>query len=134
MMRAQRVVVMAVLVVGLAACSEDPEENTTQACDAEVQLESALENFDSVVGPDATIDEIRQARAQVADAVDQLTEAADDVAADRADAVDQAWSDLDAAVDDVDGDDTVPEAVDSLRDEASQVATAREDLVTDLDC
>jgi hypothetical protein len=133
-MRAQRVVVVAVLVVGLAACSEDPEENTTQACDAEVQLESALENFDSVVGPDATIDEIRQARAQVADAVDQLTEAADDVAADRADAVDQAWSDLDAAVDDVDGDDTVPEAVDSLRDEASQVATAREDLVTDLDC
>jgi hypothetical protein len=58
--------------------------------------------------------------------VNRLTEGADDVAEDRADAVDQAWSDLDAAVDDLDGDDTVPEAVDSLRDEASQVATARE--------
>ena len=124
------------LALALAGCGDedDPTEDATQACDAEQELESAVDEFEQLIGPDATVGEIQQARDRIADAVDRVEETSADVAEDRADAVASAWDDLDSAVDDVESDDTVSDAVDSLRDEAAQVADARQALAEDLAC
>jgi len=48
--------------------------------------------------------------------------------------VEDAWDRLDDAVEQVDGDATLSQAADSLRDDVAAVQDARESLVTELGC
>ncbi len=53
---------------------------------------------------------------------------------DRSEELDEAWAGLQKAVDDVAGDATVAGALSTLQDEAAGVKTARDDVVSELDC
>lgn len=134
-MRRTTGVLVGLMILATAACSsETPEENTEQACGAAEQLTVALDNFDTTLSPDATVDEVMDARDEVRAAWQDLDAAADDVAQDRGQALDEAWDGLQESVDDVSGDATVADAVDSLRDDAVEVQEARDALADDLGC
>lgn len=134
-MRRATSVLAGLMILGTAACSsETPEENTQEACSAAEQLTVALDNFDMTLKPDATVDEVTDAREGVRQAWQELDEAADDVAADRGQALDEAWDDLEQSVDDVSGDATISDAAESLRDDAVEVQEARDALADDLGC
>lgn len=128
-------VLAGLLLLATAACSsETPEENTEQACAAAEQLTAALDNFDTTLTPDATVDEVMAAREEVRTAWRDLDAAADDVAQDRGQALDDAWNGLEQSVENLSGEETIADAADSLRDDAAEVQEARDALADDLGC
>ena len=134
-MRRTTGVLVGLMVLATAACSsETPEQNTEEACGAAEQLTVALDNFDTTLTPDATVDEVMAARDEVRAAWQELDAAADDVAQDRGQALDDAWDGLQDSIDDVSGDATVSDAAESLRDDAVEVQEARDALAEDLGC
>lgn len=134
-MKRTTAVLCGLILLTTAACSsETPEENSAQACTAAEQLGTALDNFDTTLTPDATVDEVAAARDEVRQAWEDLDDATADVAEDRVDALDSAWDNLEQGVEDVQGDETVSAAADSLKADATQVQDAREALVDDLGC
>ena len=134
-MRRTTGILLGLMILGTAACSSTtPEENTEAACSAAEELTVALDNFDMTLTPDATVDEVTEARDNVRQAWQDLDAAADDVAQDRGQALDDAWSDLQDSVDDVSGDATIADAAESLRDDAVKVQEARDALADNLGC
>jgi hypothetical protein len=134
-MRRTAGVLAGLVILATAACSsETPEQNTEQACGAAEQLTVALDNFDTTLTPDATVDEVMAARDEVRAAWRDLDAAADDVAQDRGQALDDAWDGLQDSIDDVSGDATISDAAESLRDDAVEVQEARDALAEDLGC
>lgn len=128
-------VTMSLMLLGTTACSGDtPEENTEQACAAAEQLNVALDDFDTTVTPEATVDEVGAARDEVRQAWQELKDATADVAEDRGQELDDAWDGLQQAVDDVQGDETVSDAAESLKDEAANVQDARQAMADELGC
>ena len=123
------------LAVGmLTGCSASPEENVAKACGASDAFAAALQNFRETLTPDATIEEIRSAREEVSNTYNDLKGATANVAKDRTDALASATDKLKAAVDAVPDDATVPQAVDSLKNEAAKVDTARQGVTSELNC
>jgi hypothetical protein len=123
------------LAVGmLSGCSASPEENVTKACGASDAFAAALKNFRETLKPDATIVEIRAAREEVSNTYNDLKGAAANVAKDRTDELASATDDFKAAVDAVPDDATVPQAIDSLKNEAAKVDTARKGVASELKC
>ncbi|MFT4469479.1 hypothetical protein ACMX2H_06155 [Arthrobacter sulfonylureivorans] len=123
------------LAVGmLAGCSASPEENVAKACGASDAFAAALQNFRETLTPDATLDEIRSAREEVSNTYNDLKGATANVAKDRTDALASATDELKAAVDDIPDDATVRQAVDSLKNEAANVETARSGVASELNC
>ena len=137
MRRSRGVPVTAVLVVLLAAagCTDDSTEaSSTRACDAADDLEKALSDFEDALSPEATVDELRDARQRVDDAQDALDDAAEDVVEARARDVEEAWDRLDDDVSGLNGDETIGEAADALRTDAAAVRDALRELAADVDC
>lgn len=116
------------------ACSDTPEENNAEACTALTEYEAALSALGDSLTADATVEQVRDARDDVASAASELDSALGDVAQDRVDALNQAWSDLDAAITDADSDATLQEAADTIRAQADEVESARADLGSALEC
>ncbi|ASN20179.1 hypothetical protein CGK93_11250 [Arthrobacter sp. YN] len=81
-----------------------------------------------------TIDQLRTARDEVIRTYAVLEKKAESIAADRVAALKAAQRKLEAAVNDVRDQATVPEAVASLKDEAAAVETALSDLNKDVKC
>jgi hypothetical protein len=134
-MRRTSGVLVGLMILATAACSsETPEQNTEQACDAAEQLTVALDNFDTTLTPDATVDEVMAARDEVRAAWRELDAAADEVAQDRGQALDEAWDGLQESIEDVSGETTITDAAESLRDDAVEVQQARDALAEDLGC
>lgn len=134
-MRRTTGVLVGLMILATAACSsETPEQNTEQACGAAEQLTIALDNFDTTLTPDATVDEVMAARDEVRAAWQELDAAADDVAQDRGQALDEAWSGFQQSVEDLSGSATITDAAESLRDDAVVVQEARDALAEDLGC
>ena len=134
-MRRTAGVLVGLILLGTAACSsETPEENTAQACSAAEELSTALDNFDTTLTPDATVAEVQSARDEVRQAWQAFDSAASDVAQDRGQALDDAWESFNGAVDDVEGGESVSDAVDSLKDDAAAVKAARDSISDELGC
>ena len=128
----------ATLALGAAlltgACSDTAEENNAEACTALTEYQSALSSLRDSLTADATVEQVQDARDDVASAASDLDSALGDVAQDRVDALNQAWSDLDAAITDADSDATLQEAADTIRAQAQEVESARADLGSELEC
>ena len=134
-MRRTAGVLVVMMILATAACSsETPEENTQQACGAAEQLTVALDNFDTTLTPEASVDEVMAARDQVRQAWSDLDAAADDVAQDRAAVLGDAWDGFQQSVEDLSGDETIADAAESLRDDAVEIQQARDALAEDLGC
>jgi hypothetical protein len=124
------------LVIGaLGACSDSPEENSADACASWDTYSAAVDDLVATLTSDApTVGEVQDARDAVDDAYDDLADAAEDVAQDRAQDVEDAWGELKSGVDDVDDDDTLTEARDSLSAQATGVREAADSLDAELGC
>ena len=134
-MRRTTGVLVGLMILVTAACSsETPEENTQAACGAAEELTVALDNLDMTLTPDATVEEVQTARDEVRTAWQDLDAAADAVAEDRGQALEDAWSGFAESVDDLSGDATIADAAESLRDDAVEVQEARDAVAEDLGC
>jgi ElaB/YqjD/DUF883 family membrane-anchored ribosome-binding protein len=123
------------MVLGMAGCSSpSPQENVSQACEAASAFGTTLQEVRSSLTPDATVEELRDARNRVSDSYEDLLKEAGDVAEDRMEELDNNVDGFRDAVDQIDDDTKVPDAVDSLRNEASDVETAVDNLRTELNC
>jgi hypothetical protein len=123
------------MMIGLAGCSSPtPQENVSQACEAADAFGTALQEVRSSLTPEATVDELRTARNQLADSYEDLLKESGDVAEDRLEELDTNVDGFRDAVDEIDDDTKVPDAVDSLRNEANDVETAMDNLRSELNC
>ncbi|MDQ0734482.1 hypothetical protein [Arthrobacter agilis] len=115
--------------------SSTPEEaGAARLCEAATAFSGAVTGFRDTVTPEATIEELRSARDEVVKTYREMDRAAMDVAEERMTAVAAAERKLEKAVDDVREQATVPEAVESLRNEASDLQTAVTDLAKEVEC
>ncbi|NOJ59678.1 MULTISPECIES: hypothetical protein [unclassified Arthrobacter] len=121
--------------LALTGCSSPtPEENVSQACTEAEALATAVEDFRTALTAESTVEEVRSARDAVVDAYETLMAEAQDVAQDRMDDLEASVMEFRSAVDDVPEDTALPDAVEDLRSEASDVGSSLDDLESDLTC
>lgn len=127
--------VAAALTISMSSCgSPTPEENTAAACDAYAALASAVSDARTSLSADSTIDEIAEKRDAINKAYEDLEGALGDVGEDRQEAVKEAWESFNDKVDEVEGDSTVPQAIESLTSSIQQIQDAQTALNEDLTC
>jgi hypothetical protein len=114
--------------------SPSQPESASKLCDAARAYAAALTSFKDTLKPDVPIEQVRTARDQVVKAYDDLVTASADVAKERVDAVIAAENKFTAAVQAVPDQATLPQAIDSLRDEAANVQAALSDLAAEIKC
>ena len=117
-----------------ASASPSQPENVTKLCDAARTYAASLTSFKDTLKPDVPIEQVRSARDQVVKAYDDLVAASADIAKERVDAVIEAENKFVAAVNAVPDQATLPQAIESLRDEAADVQAAVSDLATAVKC
>lgn len=125
---------VALMAAFLTGCSSSPEENVTDACAALKSYETSLSNFQTTVNSESTVGEIRAAYDDVEKSHAAYAAASAEVGQDRLKDLNEAQSAFDKAVEDLPDDATVPQSVDSLKDEAKAVETARANLANELTC
>jgi hypothetical protein len=128
--------IAAMLAVAAVACDDDEpseEEATAQLCEDLVALEAADEAFDDLSAA-STIDEIRATNEAYSKALGKAVDSAGGVAAARAQPIEDAYADLDQAIDDIPGDATIVEALASIADELLAVGSAYDEAFASLDC
>lgn len=122
-------------LLALTGCSPpSPQENVSQACAASDAMAGAIEEFRTTLAADSTVEEVRAARDKVSDAYDDLAEEMEDVAEDRVNDLETTVDEFRAAVDRVPDDAQVSDALESLRNEASDVRTALDGVDGELNC
>ena len=114
--------------------SAQEQQDAAGVCDAAAAHDEAVTDFQSILTSDVTIEQLRSARDEVVDTYTELGRAAADVAAERLAAVGTAERSFRKAVDDIPDQTTVPEAIDSLRDEAAQLKVAVKNLLEEVSC
>ena len=119
---------------GASVSSARAQENVSQACAAASAYAAALTNFKQTLKPGVTVGQVDSARDQVVKTYDDLIKESQDVAKDQVDAVQKAQDNFARAVRAVPDDATLPQAADSLRDEAANVQAAVSDLQTAAKC
>ncbi|KUM33191.1 hypothetical protein [Arthrobacter sp. EPSL27] len=131
-------ITLAVAIALLTGCStpaaNTPQENESQVCAATKAYASALTSFKDSLTPTSTVDQVKEAREQVAKAHEDLMKASEAVAKDRVDAVQEAEKKFAAAVRDIPDDATLAQVRASLRDDAANVQAALSDLGTAAKC
>lgn len=128
--------IAAMLAVAAVACDDDgpsEEEAVAQLCSDLTQLEAADAAFDNL-GADSTIDEVGAANDAYSDALNDVVDSAGDVAAVRAQPIEDAYADLDQAIDDIPGDATIAGALASITDELAAVDDAYDEAFASVDC
>ncbi|WP_146069565.1 hypothetical protein [Arthrobacter sp. B0490] len=110
------------------------EAGAARLCDAATAFDGAVTDFKATLTPEVTIEQLRTARDEVVKTYNDMDRAAVEVAEDRMTAVAAAERNLEKAVDDVRDQATVPEAVESLRTEATDLQTAVTDLAKEVEC
>ncbi len=134
---AVRTVLLLAAVATLGACSsgDDYAVRDAQPCPVAEQLGTAIDELDAVLAEDeATADDVEEARARVAGAIERLDDAAEEIAPDEADALDAAWEPVDDELEGIDGDAAVAGAASGAQGGLGDVRTARDDLAEALSC
>lgn len=126
---------VAVLAVAAIACDDEPseEEAVAQLCSDLTQLQAADAPFDDL-GAASTIDEVEAANDAYSDALGDVVGSAGDVAEVRAQPIEDAYADLDQAINDIPGDATIVEALASITDELAAVDDAYDEAFASVDC
>lgn len=132
------IAVAAILAVGvIVALVEDDEPTQAQAeeqfCDdvgAYLASLAALRDVDR----DTPIEEFEDARENVRITYNNMIASAQQLRDVRLDDLEQANANLEGAVDDIDDDATLQEALDSIKDEAEEVSIQLSQVLNDVDC
>jgi sirohydrochlorin ferrochelatase len=127
------VVMLAAFV--FAACEDEPTqaEANERFCDSVGDLVAAFRNLEDL-DRNSTIEEVQDERDQVVESWDAMIDAAAGVASVRLDELNDAWDDLQAAIDDVSDEATLGEALDSVDDEIANVTSELSQVLNDVDC
>ncbi len=128
--------IAAMLAVAAVACDDDEpseEDTVAQLCSDLTKLEAADAAFDTL-GTNSTIDEINATGDAYNDALGDVVDSARDVTAVRAQPIEDAYDDLDQAINDIPGDATIPKALTSIADELAAVDAAYDEAFASLDC
>ncbi|WP_025134990.1 hypothetical protein [Leucobacter sp. PH1c] len=118
----------------LAGCSADPAENEAAACSAFAEFSDSVSAAKGTLNADSTIGEITDARDRVQQSAQDLAAALESVATDRVSAVESAVDTFASAVEGVDPELTVPEAIRSLQPDFTKVEAAQTQLDEALAC
>ena len=116
------------------ASVSSPPASVSPVCAAVDAHAAALADFKNTLTPDATIEQVQAARAEVQKTYEDLVQESANLAQQRADAVKAAEAKFNAAVAAVPDTATLTQAADSLRDEASNVEAAIRDLRAEVNC
>lgn len=128
------VLVCAAMAFSLSACSANPADNESAACDAYAAFTESVAKAKTSITPSSTLGEITGARDEIKGSYEKLQTALDKVGADRANALTEAWKKFDRSVDEIDPDLTIPEAISSLQGDVTEIDAARKNLDTTLVC
>jgi hypothetical protein len=122
----------------LAACGDDdpsPEEAMADLCTDLTELQASVQNLTQVsTNPNATVDQLEDARDEVNEQMDAVESAAEDVDQAEVDALNEAYDNLDQAIDDIDDSATLADASASVQDEIQAVNTAWDQVLSGLQC
>ncbi|ASN20183.1 hypothetical protein [Arthrobacter sp. YN] len=108
--------------------------DTALQCDAATAYNDSVAKFRSTLTPGVTIEQLRSAKDDVVSAYVQLQTAVRNMADYRIVSVEAAQKKFADAVDDVRDQATVPEAVESLRNEAVDLQASIRDLTAEVKC
>ncbi|KQQ65346.1 hypothetical protein [Microbacterium sp. Leaf320] len=131
------IVVGVLTTVGMTGCAPaapSQEENVTAACAALQTLEMTIDEASADLQQASTVGEVRDIRDRVVTAYDIANAALDEVASDRADAVQEAGEAFTEALGDVDDETEISDARDGLVEEAKSFQDARTAALADLSC
>lgn len=117
------------------ACDDEPtqEKANEQFCDDMGEFVASLRVIEDL-NRDSTIEEVEEARERARTAYANILESAVGVVEVQIDDLQDAYDDLLAAVDAIDDDATIGEALDSVDDEVANVATEAGIVFNDVDC
>lgn len=129
---------LALVAAILAGCSDDSKTDAVQAvCDAESQVEAALENLEAFDPATDSTDDIRADVAALQSAVDDLASAQSDLDEKVTASAQQAWSDLSGQIQSLSGEplaEARPEAQAEVQSAAREFRDSWSQAVADADC
>lgn len=122
------------LIPAIAACGgpsiEDAEANLCQDLDS---FAGALSNL-AQLSAQSTVEEFETAQQDIVEAYQAVQSSADQVEAARLDELETAYNDFDQTVNSIPGRDTLGEAATTIATSAEDVAAARQQLYSSLNC
>ncbi|MFC8192587.1 hypothetical protein ACFUMH_13105 [Cellulomonas sp. NPDC057328] len=127
--------VLLAAVTALGACSDGDSYavRDAQPCPVAEQLGTSLDLLTETFTDDSTPGDVAEARARVEGAQDRIDDAAEEIAPQEADALEDAWERLDEQLAGLEGR-SVAGSADALTAAADEVATARDQLAEALSC
>ena len=138
-MRTHHSLIIPLLALGaaslsLTACTADPAANEAAACEAFSGFADSLAAAKQTLSSEPTVGEIADARDAVQRSYQDLESSLESVAADRTAALDDAVASFTSAVEAIDTDMTVPEAVQSISGEFQDLERAGTQVDEALSC
>jgi hypothetical protein len=117
------------------ACDDEPtqQEANEQFCDDVAELIASLRVIRDL-DRNSTIEEVEDARDRAQNAYDNMIASAEGVVEANLDAVEQAYDDLLAAINEVNDEDTLEDALDEVDDELEELALQTSQLLNDVSC
>ncbi|HKA84640.1 MAG TPA: hypothetical protein VKD21_12290 [Acidimicrobiales bacterium] len=119
----------------LAGCGDDEpstEEATTQVCDARANLDDTLTQLDRLDPTDRS--ELADAREQISNDVDDLSDAGKKLAESQWNDVEDAWNNLQSTVDGLDQDTSFAEARQQLSSAGEELSSAWQEFTSQVEC
>lgn len=134
------VLVIPVVVLVALACGDDDDDDGSAEVDAEAALcadlatlQAADAAFDSLSSA-STIDDVKAANEAYADALDEVVDSANDLATIRSQPIEDAYDDLDSAIDDLSGSDSIADGLASIEVQLAAVDAAYIEAFSGLTC
>jgi hypothetical protein len=126
---------MAATMFAFVACDDEPtqQEANEEFCDATAEFVASLRVVEDL-DRDSTLEEIEEARDRVVNAHDAMIAASQDVVDTRLDEFEEAWEELRDAVQDLDADATLDQALDDIDEELQNASTEAAQLLNDVNC
>lgn len=121
------------LLVGCADNPPSPDRAEAQLCQNFDRFGNALDNLGSI-DPQTTIGELDSTFNRIGSSFSDLQNAASDVSATQAEELEQAYRELETAIDNVPPDATLAEASARIEDELTAVNQARDNAGADFEC
>ena len=133
------VLVIPLVVLVALACGDDDDDGSSEL-DAEAQLcadLTTLQAADAAFGSlssASSIDDVQALNEAYADALDDVVSSANDLADIRSQPIEDAYDNLDTAIDDLDSSESIADGLAAIQDELVALDVAYDELVSGVAC
>ena len=123
------VLVIPVVVLVALACGDDDDDGSAEL-DAEAQLCADLATLDAAdaafdsLSSDSSIDDVKALNEAYSDALDNVVSSSNDLAEIRSQPIEDAYANLDSAIDDLDSSESISDGLAAIEDELAAVDAA----------